>query len=374
MKKILLFATLLAPVLLYAQKPAPKSYDLIVGSYTKGAAQGISVYRFYTETGRMAYLSQVTTSNPSYLCVSSDNKFIYATNEDQDGMVSSFGFEPKNGRLTPINKQSVKGASPCYISIDKARRNAFIANYSTGNLSVLPINKDGSLGAVSQTLQDEGKGPQTDRQEGPHVHTAFLSPDEKYVLYSDLGTDKINHARYKPSEVKPLTPLAEDLTTLAPGSGPRHLDFTPNRKYVYVVAELSASVTAYEYHGGKMKQIQSITMLAPGFTGISGAADIHVSPDGRFVYASNRGDANDIVQYAIDPNSGKLSYVDRISSMGKAPRNFVIDPTGKFLLVANQNSDNIIVYKRNIETGKLQVTGNRMTVGNPVCLKFAPAM
>ncbi len=375
MKKILFLISLLIPALLFAQKPAPKSYDLIVGSYTKGTAQGISVYRFYTESGRMAYLSQVPTSNPSYVCVSANNRFIYAVNEDgKDGGVSSFSFEPKNGILMPINKQSSQGADPCYISIDKEQRNAFVANYSSGSLVVLPINKDGSLGAVSQKIQDSGKGANAARQEGPHVHTAFFSPDEKYLFYNDLGTDKMGHTRYKPSEAQPLVPMPDEDVKFMPGAGPRHMDFTPDKKYVYVITELSASVTAFEYHGGKMKQIQSITMLAPGFTGTSGAADIHVSTDGRFVYASNRGDANDIVQYAIDQNTGQLVFVDRVSTYGKGPRNFVIDPTGKFLLVANQNSDNIIVYKRDPETGKLKITGNRMTVGNPVCLKFAPAM
>ncbi|QQL48960.1 lactonase family protein [Mucilaginibacter ginkgonis] len=373
MKKILFIAALLAPFITVAQKKTPKSYDLIVGSYTKGTAQGISVYRFYTESGRLAYLSQVPTSNPSYLCVSANNKFVYAVNEDgKDGGVTSFSFEPKNGILTQINKQPSQGADPCYISVDKDMRHAFVANYSSGNLTVLPINKDGSLGAVVQNLQDAGTGPKTDRQEGPHVHTAFLSPDEKYLLYSDLGTDKINHTRHRSPEAQPLTPLPEDLTTLAPGSGPRHLDFTPDHKYVYVIAELSASVTAYEYHGGKMKQIQNITMLPAGFNGTSGAADIHVSADGKFVYASNRGTANDIVVYAIDPNSGKLTYVDRAYVMGTGPRNFVIDPTGRFLLVANQTSDNIVVFKRDVNTGRISNTGIQTKVGNPVCLKFAP--
>ena len=375
MKKVLLVIAFLAPALLFAQKPVPKSYDLIVGSYTKGTAQGISVYRFYTESGRMAYLSQTVSSNASYLCLSSNNKYIYAVNEDgKDGGVSSFSFEPKNGILTAINKQSSGGADPCYISVDKEQRNAFVANYSSGSLTVLPINKDGSLGAVVQKIQDSGKGANAERQEGPHVHTAFFSPDEKYLFYNDLGTDKMGHTRYKPSEKQPLVPITDEDVKFAPGSGPRHMDFTPDKKYVYVITELSASVTAFEYHGGKMKQIQSITMLAPGFKGTSGAADIHVSPDGRFVYASNRGDANDIIQYAVDQNTGKLIYVDRVSSQGKGPRNFVIDPTGKFLLVANQNSDSIIVYKRDLESGKLKLTGNRMTVSNPVCLKFAPAM
>jgi 6-phosphogluconolactonase len=374
MKKLLFIVMLLASGLTYAQKPTPKTFDLVIGTYTKGTSKGIYVYRFYTETGKLAYLSQVATSNPSYLCVSSNNKFVYAVNEDgKDGGVSSFGFDAKTGVLTPINNQPSQGADPCYISIDKAQKNVFVANYSSGNLSVLPVNADGSLGAVKQNIKDEGKGPNEARQEGPHVHTAVLSPDEKFLFYSDLGTDKLNATRYKPSDAQPLTPLPENLTTVMAGNGPRHIDFSPDHKYVYLITEMAGNIYTYEYHGGKLKQVQSITMLPDGFTGEVGAADIHISPDGRFLYASNRGTANDIVTFSINKDNGQLTYVDRISSMGKGPRNFVIDPTGAFLLAANQNSDSIIIYKIDKTTGKLTAMGSRLTLGNPVCLKFAPA-
>ncbi|OKS88406.1 lactonase family protein [Mucilaginibacter polytrichastri] len=374
MKKLLFIIMLLASGLTYAQKPAPKTFDLVIGTYTKGTSKGIYVYRFYTETGRLAYLSQVATSNPSYLCVCSNNKFVYAVNEDgKDGGVSSFGFDAKTGILQPINSQPSQGADPCYISVDKAQKNVFVANYSSGNLSVLPINTDGSLGVVKQNIKDEGKGPNEARQEGPHVHTAVLSPDEKYVFYSDLGTDKLNATRYKASDAQPLTPLPENLTTVMAGNGPRHIDFSPDHKYVYLITEMGGNIYSFEYHGGKLKQTQSITMLPDGFTGEVGAADIHVSPDGRFLYASNRGTANDIVTFAINKDNGQLTYVDRVSSLGKGPRNFVIDPTGSFLLVANQNSDSVVLYKIDKTTGKLTTTGARLSIGNPVCLKFTPA-
>ncbi|NCD68785.1 lactonase family protein [Mucilaginibacter agri] len=376
MKKLLFIALLLVSGLTYAQKQKPlaKTYDLVIGTYTKGEGKGIYVYRFYTETGKLAYLSQVATSNPSYLCVSSNNKFVYAVNEDgKDGGVSSFSFDAKTGVLQAINKQSSQGADPCYISVDKAQKNVFVANYSSGNLSVLPVNADGSLGAVKQNIKDEGHGPNAGRQEGPHVHTAVLSPDEKYVYYSDLGTDKFNTMRYKPSAEQPLTAVPENVVNVMPGNGPRHIDFTPDHKYAYLITEMAGAVYGYEYKGGKFKQIQSITMLPDGFTGDIGAADIHVSPDGLFLYASNRGTANDITTYAINQENGQLTFVDRVSTQGKGPRNFVIDPTGSFLLAANQNSDFILVYKIDKTTGKLTPTGVRLNIGNPVCLKFTPA-
>jgi 6-phosphogluconolactonase len=378
MKKLLWAAALVLPMLSQAQKSkskGPASYDLVIGTYTTGKSEGIYVYRFYPENGRFAYLNKVTgVANPSYLCISPDNKFVYAVNEvGKAGEVSSFSFEPKSGQLTFMNKQASGGADPCYVSEDKGEKHIFVANYSSGAAAVLPVNKDGSLGPVAQLLQDQGHGINTDRQEKAHVHTTVLSPDEKYLLYTDLGTDKLNVMRYHASETQPLTPATPPYVTVTAGNGPRHLAFAPNHKYLYLVTEMGAVVYTYEYNNSHLKQVQSVSMLPDGFTGNGGAAaDIHVSPDGRFLYASNRGDANEIVVYSINQETGMLTFVERKPSLGKSPRNFVIDPSGKFLLVANQNSDSIYEYKIDQNTGKLTLTNNRLEVGNPVCLKFAP--
>ncbi|WDF56004.1 lactonase family protein [Mucilaginibacter sp. KACC 22063] len=374
MKKLTVLAMILAPAMLLAQKKAPSTYDLVIGTYTKGKSQGIQVYRFYTETGKLAYLSQVPTSNPSYVTVSNDNKFVYAVNEDgKDGGVSAFKFDANTGVLTFINKQSSQGADPCYIAVDKAKKNLLVANYSSGNLTVLPVNKDGSVSAVSQNLQDEGKGPNASRQEKAHVHMGAFTPDEKFVLYTDLGIDKVNVARYKANAEKPLQLLPQNAATVMGGHGPRHFVFSNDRKFVYLVTEMGSQIYSYKYDDGKLKQIQSVTMLPDGFSGDTGAAAIKISPDGRFLYASNRGAADDIVIYSINKESGMLTYVDRVSSLGNNPRDFAIDPTGNFLLVANQDSDNIVVYKINQSTGKLTLTATRVDIGNPVCLKFTSA-
>lgn len=358
----------------FAQKKTPATYDLVIGTYTKGKSQGIYTYRFYTESGRMAYLSQVPTSNPSYVCVSNDNKFVYAVNEDgKDGGVSAFKFDANTGILTFINKQSSQGADPCYITLDKAQKNLLIANYSSGNLTVLPINKDGSINAVSQNIQDEGHGPNESRQEKAHVHMGAFSPDEKYVLYTDLGIDKLNIARYKANFSQPLLPMPQNAASVMPGHGPRHFIFSNDHKFVYLVTEMGSQVYAYQYHDGKFKQIQSVTMLPDGFSGDTGAAAIKISPDGRFLYASNRGEADDIVVYAINKESGMLTYVDRIKCMGNNPRDITIDPSGNYLLAANQDSDGITLFKINQSTGKLTYTGVKLNIGNPVCLKFTPA-
>jgi 6-phosphogluconolactonase len=223
MKNFLLVISLASCMTAFAQKKTttPSTFDLVVGTYTSGTSKGISVYRFYAESGRLAYLSKIDdVSNPSYLCVSKDNKFVYAVNEDDKGEVSAFSFVPKSGTLTFINKQSSLGAAPCYISIDKDQKNLFVANYGGGNIAVLPINKDGSVAAAVQSITDPGHGPNKDRQEKAHVHTAVLSPDEKYVLYTDLGTDKINITRYKPGKANPLTPADPAFVNVTPRRPP----------------------------------------------------------------------------------------------------------------------------------------------------------
>jgi 6-phosphogluconolactonase len=377
MKRLLLIIFLLFPVLIYAQKPGPLTYDLLIGTYTKGTStsKGILVYRFYTESGKLAYLSQIEgVSNPSYLCVSKDNHFLYAVNEDgKDGGVSSFSFQPNDGKLTFLNKQTSAGADPCYISVDEARKNVFVANYSSGSLAVLPVNKDGSLQPPSQVIQDAGKGPDASRQEGPHIHTAFFSPNEKYLLFTDLGTDKLNIYRYHASNPLPLSPSTPAFVSTASGTGPRHVVFSNNKKYLYLLHEMGSNINVYNFNGGKPVRVQTVKILPDGFKGTNGAAAIHITPDGKFLYASDRLDASGLVVYSINQETGELTFVQRQPTYGKNPRDFAIDPTGKFLLAANQDSNNIIVFKIDGSTGRLTATNFRIGVGNPVCLKFTPA-
>ena len=377
MKKLLILISLLFPVLIYAQKKktGPSTFDLLIGTYTKGKSKGIYVYRFYAESGRVAYLNEIDgVDNPSYLTLSNNNKFVYAVNEiGKNGEVSAFTFEPKLGKLTFINKQPSSGADPCFISVDKDQKNVFVANYSSGSLEVLPVGKDGSLGAPSQVIQDAGQGVNKERQEGPHIHTAILSPDEKYLLYTDLGTDKINICRYKPSHPQPLTPESPAFVKVADGDGPRHLVFSNDKKHVYLITEMGSVIIAYDYDNGKLKEKQTITLLRSDFKGQTAGAAIHISPDGKFLYASNRLETNEISVYSLDQETGELALVQRESTYGKNPRDFAIDPTGSFLVVANQSSDSIFVYRIDKATGKISRTGTNIDIGSPVCLKFAPA-
>jgi len=376
MKKIiLLIALLYVSVFTFSQTSADEHY-MIVGTYTSGKSEGIYVYKFNSKTGEFNHVSTAkNVSNPSYLTVSPDEKFVYAVNENHakekfGGMVSSFSFNKKEGTLTPINQKPSEGNDPCYISVDKTGKWAVIANYSSGTASVLPVKKDGSLDSAVSFIQHEGSGVNSDRQEGPHAHSAVLSKDNNYAFICDLGLDKIMIYSFNNKTGK-LTPASTPYVETEPGAGPRHFDFHPNNKFAYLIEELTGSISAYAYKGnGQLDLIQNISALPPEYTGSVGSADIHVSPDGKFLYASNRGESNTIAIFKINPQSGELMLAGHQSTMGKTPRNFNFDPSGNFLLVANQNSDDIIIFKRDKQTGLLSDTGKKIEVGNPVCIKW----
>ncbi len=377
----LLFACILAllmPLFLSAQKQqAAHFYHLLVGTYTNGTSKGIYVYKFDTQTGKVV-LEQVAegVKDPSYLTVSADQRFVYAVNESHNpkgDSVSAFKFDSYSGKLNYINKLPTYGNDPCYVSVDKHNKNLFVANYSSGNLVVYPLKANGSIGDSLQTIQHTGGSVDATRQKSPHVHAVILSPDEKYLFADDLGTDKVYEYSYQPNAKQPLKPAAQPTVTVEPASGPRHLVFTKDAKHAYLAQEISAKIRVFNYADGKLVSIQNIDMETPDFKGINGAADIHLSPDENFLYASNRGEANDIVVYKVDKTTGKLTFVQRQSTFGNAPRNFAIDPTGNFLLVANQNTDDVYTFKINKTTGKLTRTGEKLEISHPVFLKFVAA-
>lgn len=369
---ILIFTFCFLSFMAHAQQDTNKY--LIAGTYTSGKSEGLYVYTFNSKDGRYKAISHVKISNPSFLVVSRDEKFVYAVNEDNDndngGWVSSFAFNKKDGTLTFINKQLSAGDSPCYIDVDHTGKWIFVGNYSSGTLSVLPVDVDGKIGKATITIKHEGKGIDKDRQEKSHVHCTYISNDNKWLFVPDLGIDKVMVYAFDAATGK-LTPAEEPFVKLTDGAGPRHITFHPNNKYAYVIEEMGGAVDAYNYANGKFKSIQHIASVQPDDKGFVGSADIHVSPDGKFLYASNRGGFNTIAIYSINQQNGLLTFVGHQKSLGEIPRNFSIDPSGKFLLAANQESDNIVIFKRNQQTGLLTDTGNRISVGKPVCLKWA---
>ena len=345
---------------------------LFIGTYTSGQSKGIYVYRFNTSTGTGTEISTIKANNPSYLCVSGDGKHVYATDEDNHGGgLGAYAFDPASGKLVLLNTQSSQGICPCYVSEDKSGKWVFAANYCSGSLAALPVNSDGSLAPAVQIIQQFGKGPDTARQEMAHVHSTIFSPDEKFLLAADLGTDEEHVYSFNPEESIPLREGHDSVVSLKPGSGPRHIVFHPTKPNVYILSELTGTVDAFHFDSktGRLTHFQRIRTTPESFNGFPGSADIHIRADGKFLYASNRGTANNLAVYAIQ-NDGRLSIRQFISVNGKHPRNFAIDPSSHFLLVANRDTNNIVVFSINPVTGMLKATGKEISIPNPVCLKF----
>lgn len=347
---------------------------LIVGTYDSPKSDGIYVYEFNSNRGSAKELSHVKTSNPSYISTSPNKKNVYAVNENADkngkgGTVTSFLFDKKVGMLTKLNTQSSEGNHPCYITTDKMGKWVIAANYSSGNFTIIPVNKNGELQQANQIVQDFGKSVDTVRQNSAHVHSTFLSNNNKILYVTDLGADKIMVYNFN-QKTGVVEPSKQKFITTAAGSGPRHIDISKDGRFMYLVQELSGTVTVYSIKNSVLKETQTVSSLPVNFKGAAGSADIHISPDGNFLYVSNRGESNTIAIYKINKINGSLSLLTHQSTLGLAPRNFNFDPTGKYLLVANQNSDEIVIFKRNINTGLLIDTGNRISVGKPVCIKW----
>jgi 6-phosphogluconolactonase len=350
-------------------------YHLLIGTYSVGGnLNGIHVYRFNPQTGEFTSEQPVTElANASYLAVAADGKNVYAVSEagGGKGSVHAYSFNPVNGALTFLNSVPSEGDHPCYVSVDSKKKFAFVGNYSGGNLLSIPLNDNGSFRTDVQNIPHDGNSVNKQRQEKPHVHSVVVSPDNRYLMVADLGTDKVNIYNIDITKTKALTPATTPFVATKAGGGPRHLTFHPNGKYAYLALELEASVVAFDYKDGKLTAKQTVTMLKPDFKGNVSAADIHVSPDGKFLYASNRGEANELAIFSID-GKGSLTLAGHQSVLGKTPRNFAIDPSGNFLLAANQESNEVVIFKRDSKTGLLTPTGKKIEVGKPVCLKFTP--
>ena len=374
----LIAGLLLAPGFLLAQQnSSSQKYHLLVGTYTSGKSEGIYVYRFDPKTGDLSpEFTAKGVENPSFVTLSPDAKYAFAVNEvsgEKTGAVSAFTFDQKTGALEFINQQPSGGGDPCYLAVDSDGKHLFVGNYTGGNLSVLPIEEDGSLGSPIQTIQHEGSSVNKNRQEKAHVHSTVLTPNEEYLFVGDLGTDKVYVYNYQEENPeKPLTPAETPFVSVTPGTGPRHLIFDQSGSFAYLVQELTAELGVFKHKDGKLSHLQTVPLTSKDFEGEVSAAEVKISPDGKFLYASNRGDANEIVIFKIDQKKGTLSLVERHSSMGETPRNFMIDPTGEYLLAAHQNSDSIVIFKRDQKTGKITPTGKKVEVGNPVYLKMVP--
>jgi 6-phosphogluconolactonase len=353
---------------------SPQEAWLYVGTYTTGQqSQGIYLCRLDLETGALQQVG-VTPGvvDPSYLAVDGTRRHLYAVNElttfegKPSGAVSAFSIDPETHALTFLNQQATQGGAPCHLEVDAKDGFVLVANYVGGNVAVLPIQEGGRLGPTVDVDQHEGSGPGAG-QGSPHAHQVRLDARQRYALVSDLGTDKIMVYRFDAAQGT-LTPHTPASVSTQAGAGPRHLAFHPSGRFVFNINELNSTLTAFAYDGeaGTLTPLQTVSTLPADFTGESYCADIHVSADGKFVYGSNRGH-NSIVVYAIGA-TGQLTYVEHVSTQGRWPRNFVIEPTGTYLLVANQHTHSVVTFRRDAQTGKLTQVGAPLEIPAPVCL------
>jgi 6-phosphogluconolactonase len=346
---------------------------IYAGTSSTRGSKGLYVFQFDRSLGKLTEVQTLNEgSGPGFLTLSPDKKHLYAvygkgTIKDDNGAVMSFTVDPATGFLTKLNEQSANGRGPAHVSIDPKQRFAYVSNYGDGTLSVYPINKDGSLGKASDFIKHTGSSIVVGRQEGPHVHSTIPSSDGKFIYVSDLGIDKI--MIYEISAAGKLSPASVPFVNATPGSGPRHFAIHPNGNFAYSAQEISSTIESYKVNKstGSLTAIERLHMIPDDFTARNSAADIHFSPDGKFLYASNRGHES-LVIYKVDAKNGKLSLVGHEGTGGKHPRNFMIDKKGEFVLTANQNTDNVVIFNRDKVSGKLTPNGEQMTVPAVQCL------
>ena len=352
------------------------TYLLYVGTYTGGDSMGIYCYQLDRSTGQLRPMGDYEVDNPSYLAIDSTRNRLFAVNESSvfggrpGGSVSALAIEPSSGKLTLINQQFSHGGAPCYLTVDRNGRYLLLVNYMGGNIVVLPVDEDGALGEPSDIVTHSGSSQHPTRQEAPHPHSIVLDPENNFAFIPDLGLDKVMQYRFNAEDGR-LHPNERPYLKTKPGSGPRHMVFHPTHDNAYVINELNSTITGYSYDPirGHLRDIQTVSTLPEGYGGTNITADLHLSPNGRFLYGSNRGH-DSIAHFAVDQETGQLTLIDITSTEGAKPRGFAIDPTGAFLLAANQDSHSIIIFRIDQGNGKLIPTGHGIHIPSPVCLKF----
>jgi 6-phosphogluconolactonase len=372
------------------QSPSAGSMLVFVGTYTEpilfgtgkvlqGKGEGIYVYRLDESSGALEPMAKTTgIANPSYLAFDASQRFLYAVNElktyegKATGTVSAFAVDPRTGALDFLNRQVTHGTDPCHVAIDANRKHVFVANFMSGSVCALPVREDGSLGEACDVVQHEGSSVDPRRQGGPHAHSVTLDASDRLVFVPDLGLDKLMLYRFDPTAGK-LSANAVPWIELQRGAGPRHLALHPNGRFAYLVNELDSTVVALSYDSGRgiFAQLQTVRTLPDSFGGENTCADIHVHHSGRFLYTSNRGH-DSIAIHRIDPHLGTLSDAQHEATGGRTPRSFAIDPAGRFLVVANQDSDTLVTFSIDAQSRKLRPV-HAANAPTPVCVAFLGA-
>lgn len=360
-----------------AAEAGAKPVPVLIGTYTSGASQGIYACEFDPITGQLsAPQLAAAAKNAAFLALHPRGRFVYAVSEMSDasgktgGAVAAWARDAATGQLTPLNQQASGGAGPCHVSVDQSGQCALVANYGSGSLAALPIRPDGSLGEAVSVIQHHGSGVNTNRQAGPHAHQIVTDPANRFALVCDLGLDKVFVYRLDPARAT-LTPNEPPFASVAPGSGPRHLVFHPQGKFVFVLNEMAATITVFQWDSatGRLTEVETVATLPADFSGANSAAELALHPSGKFLFASNRGH-DSVTVLSVDAATGRLKVLQRQSAQGKAPRFIGLDPTGRWLFAANQTSGNIVSFPFDPATGKLGAATANRPAPIPVCLLF----
>ena len=369
-------AKLLALLLVMATPLQAAKSLVFIGTYTEGSeSEGIYRFRFDDETGALSPAGTAGIStNPSFLALHPQKNLLFAVGETRDfngsdcGSLAAFEIDPSTGELAEINRVSSSGGIPCHLVTDREGKHLLVANYHGGNVAVVPVGEDGKLGARSAFVQHEGSSVDKSRQESPHAHSINLDRANRRAFAADLGTDELVIYEFDRGRGTLERSGAVDI---APGSGPRHLAIRPDGKFLYLLNELKSTLTviAYEPGSGDCEQLQTISTLPGDYRGANGTAEVQITPDGRFLYASNRGH-DSLACFRIDADSGRLTLIEIQPTGGSAPRNFGIHPGGRFIIAANQNSDSLRVFAIDQASGELEDTGHSARCPKPVCVKF----
>jgi 6-phosphogluconolactonase len=347
-----------------------------IGTYTEHGSKGIYVCAFDPATGVLGSpVLAAETSQPSFLVMAADRNFLYAINEinhfdgQSTGAVSAFAVDSTTGKLALLNQVSSHDPGPAHIVLDRTGRYVLVANYDGGSVGVFSLLPDGKIGESTGFVRHKGSSVNRERQEGPHAHAIAMSPDNRFAVVADLGLDELV---VYPFDVSRGTLGQPRVVKTDPGAGPRHLVFSRDGRFVYIINELRSTVTVYAYEpgNGAMDPLQTSSTLPSGFAGANTAAEVALSPSGKFLYASNRGDDNSIAVFGIDFSKGTLTLIENVPTGGKTPRNFAIDPSGQWLIAANQDSNTVVVFRINGKTGRLTATGQSIEVSSPAMVDF----
>ena len=348
---------------------------LVIGSYADRGQPGIYLCGFDPADGNINLFDQLADiENPSYLCLSDKSGHIYAVSDLKEGEMGRVSVYRRPSDTQTFSRlvaeRSYIGSGSCFVSTDQDERYLFIANYVAGSLTILPLEDGKTPGAPVKMIQFEGSGPNKERQEKPHIHCTVLSTDEQFLYCTDLGTDRLYKYHYDPYAKEILKPAIPGYISLPAGSGPRHIAFSPSKRFMYMVTEMTGQLFAFETDVTAQAWFQQISLVEEGYAGKIEGGDVQIHSSGKYLYASNRGDANELIVCVVNEPDGRLTLAQRISCEGESPRNLVIDPTGNFLLAANENSNSVTVFRIDLDTGQLTYTARNFEVNKPSCLKF----